>query len=587
MRGHFVVCGMGHVGYRVVELLVRLGESVVVLTEESREEWIRDAEASGVRVILGDARGDHALAQTGLSHARALIAATDQDITNIEIALDAQRRHPQLPVVIRLFDQTLATELERSFGLRRALAMSALAAPTFAAAALGEDLLASFPWEGRLIVAGKARVEPNGPLDGGDVAAVSARSRLMVLAIDREAETIRVLPSPEEPVHPGDSLILLGEKSWWDTAHPLRATGSSQENQDSLRRGLLARWRERWALVSITLRLVLTTLLTLILGSVFLFHQVMDLPWGDALYFVVTTVTTVGYGDISPIKHPLGVKLLTVLLMLMGSVTLAVVYSLVTEQVVARRLDRLFQRRRLPEKGHVVVVGLGNVGYRTASLLHQAGIPVVAVERNREGEFVTSAREAFPVVIGDARLKECLAEARVPGASAVVAVTQNDAVNLTVGLLARQMNPSLRTVARLFDSRFAEKVEEALPIDRALGASAVAAPSFVASALEKGARTGFLVHGWLLSVAEEKIPSSTEPVSSRIHRQTLGALGLLARDARSGLWEAVGDGRVLAGGEKVLAVRGRRLAPSRSPISLGEGPRSVNEEIPPDSLVVS
>ena len=122
--GPVIVCGMGYVGYRIVVLLRRLGEAVTVVTQDARGEWRRDAEGRGVRLLVGDARDAALLAEAGLLQARALIAATDQDVANVEIALDAKKARKDLPVVIRLFDQHLARQMELSFDIRRAFAVS-------------------------------------------------------------------------------------------------------------------------------------------------------------------------------------------------------------------------------------------------------------------------------------------------------------------------------------------------------------------------------------------------------------------------------------------------------------------------------
>lgn len=69
MTGHCIVCGMGDVGYRVVELLHRLGEEVVVVTLQAREERRRTAESLGIRVVMGDARVNQNLDEAGLASA--------------------------------------------------------------------------------------------------------------------------------------------------------------------------------------------------------------------------------------------------------------------------------------------------------------------------------------------------------------------------------------------------------------------------------------------------------------------------------------------------------------------------------------
>ncbi len=58
MAGHFIVCGLGNVGFRVVELLGRLGEPVAVITQTTSEERQRAAEARGVRIVRGEARDE-------------------------------------------------------------------------------------------------------------------------------------------------------------------------------------------------------------------------------------------------------------------------------------------------------------------------------------------------------------------------------------------------------------------------------------------------------------------------------------------------------------------------------------------------
>src|SRR5262249_53831188 len=141
-----VVCGLGQVGYRTCDLLLRLGETVVVVAQDAREERRRGVLDRGARLIVADARDEARLAEAGVREAKALLALTNHDLVNVEIALDAKRLRPDLPVVVRLFDQQLARHLERSFDLRRALGVSAVAAPTFAAAALGERWIGSLGW---------------------------------------------------------------------------------------------------------------------------------------------------------------------------------------------------------------------------------------------------------------------------------------------------------------------------------------------------------------------------------------------------------------------------------------------------------
>src|SRR5687767_4863441 len=110
LSGHIVVCGMGCVGFEILSLLRRLGEPVAVISQSAPDERVAKLQEWGVTVIQGDARNERCLTAAGCAAARALIAATNQDLTNIEIALDAKSLNPELPIVVRLFDQSLARQ---------------------------------------------------------------------------------------------------------------------------------------------------------------------------------------------------------------------------------------------------------------------------------------------------------------------------------------------------------------------------------------------------------------------------------------------------------------------------------------------
>ncbi|HET9227727.1 MAG TPA: NAD(P)-binding protein [Thermoanaerobaculia bacterium] len=457
-----IVVGMGDVGYRVAELLHHLGEKVVVLTLQVREERRRTAEAAGIRIVLGDARIDQNLHEAGLASAKLLIAATDQDLVNIEVALDARRIRPEMPVVIRLFDQGLARQLEGTFDLQRALGMSALAAPSFAAAALGEAVLGAFSIQGTPFVVGKGSGDGLIPLEDG---------------------------------------LVLARKEDWDRLFGATRSAAAERPSLLLRIGrslsrLVALWKEE----PLALRVVFLSLCVVIPLTVAVFYG-LSRSFVDALFLTITNL----HGEVVlPEQAGPKIKLYEVLLMILGSITLATLYSMLTDFVVGSRLRKLLGSKPMPEHGHVVVVGMGNVGLRIVRELTTVGVPVVAVDADPNRPFLADIRSRATVVIGDARLNHTLLQAGIAKARAVIATTDDDAVNLGIGLAAKQTNPSIRTVVRLFDPDFARKVETTLGIDAALSASRIAAPSFVASALYPGVITAFLVEDRLLILQQRK-----------------------------------------------------------------------------------
>ncbi len=561
MSNHFIVCGMGDIGYRVVELLHRLGETVVAITERALEERLQTAEAMGVRVLLGDARSERLLLEAGLQEAKGVIAATDRDLVNIEIAFDARRLRPDIPVVVRLFDQELARQLETALDLRRALGMSALAAPSFAAAAMGDAILASFPLDEVPYMVGRQTVEA-GPLAACATVGTLARvHQLQTLVLERAEGECVPLPRREERLRPGDRLSLFGRKDDWErvfgTPEAALPLGEKIPWLRRLRRGLaraFAVWREE----PLALRAVFLSLCLLIPLTVLLFQYYLKLTLVDAIFFTITNL----HGEIGMTEAaPAEIKLYEVLIMILGSITVATLYSMITDYVVGSRLRKLLGGRPMPKKGQVVVVGMGNVGFRVVYELKQVGVPVVAVDADPDAPFLATIRTLAPVILGDARLNETLERAGLSRARAVVAATGDDSVNLGIGLSARRMNPGVRTVVRQFDADFARKVEKALGIDAALGASRIAAPTFAASALFPDVAKAFIVQDRLIVALRRKAGPDWAGRKPSELRAEQGIRILMRGGVLTAASVAVVDEKPLAEDEEVLAALWRTLAP--------------------------
>src|SRR5436190_15719272 len=150
-QNYILLCGLGKVGFSILELLRSLGESVVVVTSHIQPDWARRAESFSERLIMGDARVEHVLIDAGIVGAKAIIIVTNDDLVNLEVALDAERLAPGVPVVVRMFDEDLAARVRRDMPVRAVLNAAELAAPAFVAAALGEEVLRAFDVEDNFI----------------------------------------------------------------------------------------------------------------------------------------------------------------------------------------------------------------------------------------------------------------------------------------------------------------------------------------------------------------------------------------------------------------------------------------------------
>lgn len=239
---------------------------------------------------------------------------------------------------------------------------------------------------------------------------------------------------------------------------------------------------------------VLLALFFLFAAGVTLFQQALQLTLVDAIYFTSTIVTTVGFGDYNLKDESAAVKLFGSLLMFAGVVLIAVLSSFLTNYFVsgaAARRRAEHGARRLKE--HVILCGLGSVGFEVAERLVAQNVPVVVVD-GTPGDAAwhnLSHRGHILLLVGDAARPDVLVRAGLDKARALIAATSEDAVNLEIGLvaqtLAEERRPShrpLRLVLRCFDPDIASRVHAVSDVYTLLSSAEIAAPLFVAAATE-------------------------------------------------------------------------------------------------------
>lgn len=391
----------------------------------------------------------------------------DDNLGNLHVALAAQEINSQLRVVIRMFNPELGSRAERLLTNCRVLSSSAIAAPMFASAAEGDDA------SGHLIAWGKRLLVHDQPADGDPIVHLD------------EGEH-------HHHVHDGGSAVIeLARRRLGSIGRELRAMT---------------------ALADRRLAGVLAVIAILAFIAIAVFHLFYGLSWVDALYFTATTISTVGYGDINLLGAAPWLKVFGVGVMLLGAAALAAFYALITDAVVGARLALAMGVPHGRIKGHYIVCGLGNVGYRVVECLAGAGHRVAAAELKEHSRFVGLARQhGVPVLIGGARLTENLRLLSADKAAALVAATDDDIANLEMAPAARDLNPGLHVVVRVFDPELAERARRTLGLHATYSASALAAPVFAAAALEDGC-LGTLgkKRRWLLGELEVAVNSKME-----------------------------------------------------------------------------
>lgn len=505
MDGPVLLCGLGRVGWRVLDCLRTAGVAVVAVDTVADPA---DPRLFGVRLVRGDCRDGGVLEQAGIREVRGVLVVTSDDLVNISCALMVRRLAPGARIVLRMFNQNLVTRLGKAVANVTALSVSALSAPLLALTATTGEVLAAFPVATERRQVAEVTVAADSPLVGRPVGQFDEHHRYLLFAHTPAAYPPRLLHDidPATAIEAGDRLVVAGSPG-----DVRRLLEPGWDESDVLWAGKFRRW---WRVAYRTLAEIETpvkvcaiVMFLVVAGSAATYHFGLGRPWYDALYQTISVIFT--GSDLGGNDYEGWAKVFVSLLKMFGTVAVAAFTAIFTNYLIRARLGGVFEVRRIPDSGHVVVIGLGNVGYRVVEELDRMGERVVVVERQADNSFVLSCRrKRVPVIIGDATVRETLQQAHVKQARAVIVATSADLVNLEIALLVAELNEKQRVVVRLGDSVLAETARTAAGVKMALSLPELAAPAFVSGLLGDRVLSMFLVGGRMLAAVEITVHSA-------------------------------------------------------------------------------
>jgi Trk K+ transport system NAD-binding subunit len=215
IRDHVIVAGLGSIGFRVALGIKARGVPVVAIEADENGRFVAAARALDIPVVTGDARQRELLLQLGLPRARAVVAATSSDLVNLSAALNARDLRPDLRVVVRLYDPEFAIRVQRGFGIRFTRSVSHLAAPAFAAAAVGSHVVATVPvGDQRVLLFARVVAAIGSSLEGRSVASLDRAGAIRVLAIgDPEADIYRWRPAATDRIAPDEEVVAVATRA--------------------------------------------------------------------------------------------------------------------------------------------------------------------------------------------------------------------------------------------------------------------------------------------------------------------------------------------------------------------------------------
>jgi Trk K+ transport system NAD-binding subunit len=489
VNDHVIVCGLRHVGLRLIEQLHGAGEQVVVIDDHPDVRLVRVVRDWGIRHVEGSPRRPDTLLRAGVQTAASLVCVENEDLDNLDVALLARRLRPDLRVILHLTNPAVGRAMTRVTGAGSVLDVPSLAAPSFVEACLDRR-------RHLLTIAGEdfAVVEWIAPANGTIRSLAPGVAPIALLPA--AGGDMLICPSRDVSVGRGDLVAIVGREPDLRTLQPELDKEGVSAHQRAHRIRLVWRYLTSFAEeTGRSLRLILVALLAVAAISVLLlmagYAGVAGRSMGliDSVYFTTETLTTTGFGDFSFAAQSPWLRVWSIFLMISGATLLTITYALLTDVLVSRRIARSFGKKHLTDlRDHVIVVGLGLVGLRVVEALVALGQSVIVLEADENNRHLGQADAmSVPVVIGDSTVTSNLEAVNLSSARGVAIVTSNDMANIETGLAIHELLGERRdevpVVLRVFDRQLAHTVETSLGFRHVRSPSELSSPWFVGAAL--------------------------------------------------------------------------------------------------------
>src|SRR6516164_3034979 len=214
----------------------------------------------------------------------------------------------------------------------------------------------------------------------------------------------------------------------------------------------MARQRATMAAMDVLpkLKYLVIALLLLVLFGVAGFHFIEHWSWFDGFYMVLTTITSIGYGEIHPLSH-VG-RIFNSFIIITGVGVVLMLVGGASRALLEFELQSVFGRRRMEREisrlsDHFIICGAGRVGRSVARELARKPAPFVIVDSD-EDKLKRYSVENWLTIAGDSTQAKVLREAGIEKARGLVAATTTDAINIYIILTARNLNSKLKIIAR-------------------------------------------------------------------------------------------------------------------------------------------
>ncbi|MEA5531561.1 NAD-binding protein [Dolichospermum sp. UHCC 0684] len=470
MKPRIIVCGLGRTGYKIFRLLREHGALVVGIHRKPV------AGETAANVIVGELQAVATLQAAGITEAHTLVIATSDDALNLSIMMQARVLNPQIRIINRFYNTNLGERLDQTLSNHLSLSVVGLAAPVFTFAALGNKAIGQIKLLEQTWPIQEEYIHENHAWKGRKISGLwedPTRMLIYYVPIQGKMNVVSAVLLDQQ-LKVGDRLII-------GTQPRIRP------QRKSFIRKLIkafANIREFQKHAQSVVGMAIALLVIILLSTFTYVASKHNLSFVDALYFAVGMITGAGGNDKVVENAPDSIKLFTVIIMLIGAVVIGLWYATLTDFILGSRLKQFLDAARIPQHNHYIVCGLSGIGIRIVQQLHLSGHEVVVIETDANNRYVTTARGmSIPVILADASFRATLQSSNINTATAVLAVTSNDATNLEIALKAKALAPNIPVIVNYADPDFAGIAQQVFDFEAVLSPAELAAPAFAAAAL--------------------------------------------------------------------------------------------------------
>lgn len=219
------------------------------------------------------------------------------------------------------------------------------------------------------------------------------------------------------------------------------------------------------------IRIAFILLFCTIAFGTFGYHLIEGMPFFDAFYMTMITISTVGFSEIKPLST--AGRILTILIISTGITIGAYTIGTLLRMFIEGEFGRIFGRRKLERnisamQGHFIICGFGRIGSIICMELKADSIPFIIIEEDTTKNGALE-KLGYLYINMDATSEEALMKAGIMSAKGLVTAVRSDANNVFITLTAKDLRPDIFVLSRASDVKNEAKLIKA-------GASRVVSP---------------------------------------------------------------------------------------------------------------